>query len=85
MLLTAPSTTPDREKTRTQVGLVVESGDAREVHHMALLIGYGAAAVNPYLAFETIDDMIASGLLEGVTPRQAMRTTSRRPARASSR
>ncbi|WP_329812877.1 glutamate synthase central domain-containing protein, partial [Streptomyces sp. GSL17-113] len=39
-----------REKTRTQVGLVVESGDAREVHHIALLIGYGAAAVNPYLA-----------------------------------
>ena len=41
-----------REKTRTRVGLVVETGEAREVHHMALLIGYGAAAVNPYLAFE---------------------------------
>ena len=53
------------------MGLVVESGDAREVHHMALLIGYGASAVNPYLAFETIDDMIATGALEGVTPRQA--------------
>jgi len=62
-----------REKTRTQVGLVVESGDAREVHHMALLKGFGAAAINPYLAFETIDDMIASGLLTGVTPRQAQR------------
>jgi len=60
-----------RERTRTKVGLVVESGDAREVHHMALLLGYGASAVNPYLAFETIDDMIASGQLEGVTPRQA--------------
>ena len=60
-----------REKARTKVGLVVESGDAREVHHMALLIGFGAAAVNPYLAFDTIDDMIASGQLEGVTPRQA--------------
>ncbi|HLG67325.1 MAG TPA: glutamate synthase large subunit [Acidimicrobiales bacterium] len=60
-----------RERTRTRVGLVVESGDAREVHHMALLIGYGAAAVNPYLAFDTIDDMIASGQLEGVSPRQA--------------
>ena len=48
-----------REKTRTKVGLIVESGDAREVHHMALLLGYGAAAINPYLAFETIDDMIA--------------------------
>jgi glutamate synthase (NADPH) large chain len=62
-----------REKTRTKVGLVVESGDAREVHHMALLLGYGAAAVNPYLAFETIDDMIAVGRLPGVTARQARR------------
>ncbi len=62
-----------REKTRTRVGLVVESGDAREVHHMALLKGFGAAAINPYLAFETIDDMIASGTLTGVTPRQAQR------------
>ncbi|MHB1583126.1 MAG: glutamate synthase large subunit [Acidimicrobiales bacterium] len=60
-----------RERTRTQVGLVVETGDAREVHHMALLMSYGAAAVNPYLALETIDDMIATGQLEGVTPRQA--------------
>jgi glutamate synthase (NADPH/NADH) large chain len=62
-----------RCKTRTQVGLVIETGDAREVHHMALLIGYGAAAVNPYLALDTIDDMIAEGLLEGVSPRQARR------------
>ncbi|HVC70569.1 MAG TPA: glutamate synthase large subunit [Acidimicrobiales bacterium] len=60
-----------REKTRTRVGLVVEAGDAREVHHMALLIGFGASAVNPYLAFETIDDMIATGALEEVTPRRA--------------
>ncbi len=62
-----------RTRMRTRVGLVVESGDAREVHHMALLKGFGAAAINPYLAFETIDDMIASGLLTGVTPRQAQR------------
>jgi glutamate synthase (NADPH/NADH) large chain len=62
-----------REKTRTKVGLVIETGDAREVHHMALLIGFGAAAVNPYLALDTIDDMIAEGLLEGVSPRQARR------------
>jgi glutamate synthase (NADPH/NADH) large chain len=61
-----------REKTRTRVGLVVETGDAREVHHMALLIGYGAAAINPYLAFETIEDMIASGELTGVTPQKAI-------------
>jgi len=60
-----------REKTRTRVGLVVESGDAREVHHIALLIGFGASAVNPYLALETLDDMIATGQLEGFTPRQA--------------
>ena len=51
-----------REKSRTKVGLVVECGDAREVHHMALLLGYGAAAVNPYLAFETIEDLIARRL-----------------------
>jgi glutamate synthase (NADPH/NADH) large chain len=62
-----------REKTRTQVGLVIETGDAREVHHMALLIGFGAAAVNPYMALDTIDDMIAEGQLEGVSPRQARR------------
>ncbi len=62
-----------REKTRTQVGLVVECGDAREVHHMALLLGYGAAAVNPYLAFETIDDLISQEVLTGLTPRQAVR------------
>ncbi len=62
-----------REKTRTKVGLIVETGEAREVHHMALLIGYGAAAINPYLAFESIEDLIARGLLTGVTPRQAVR------------
>ncbi|MCL4449102.1 MAG: glutamate synthase large subunit [Actinobacteria bacterium] len=52
-----------REKLRTKVGLIVECGDAREVHHMALLIGYGAAAVNPYLACDTIRDMVRSGHL----------------------
>jgi glutamate synthase (NADPH) large chain len=50
-----------REQTRTQVALVVESGDCREVHHAACLVGYGAAAVNPYLAFETIEDMVDTG------------------------
>ncbi len=54
-----------RERTRTQVGLVVESGDAREVHHMAMLIGFGAAAINPYMAFESISDMIDRGVLAG--------------------
>ena len=55
-----------REKTRTQVGLVVEAGDAREVHHMCLLLGYGASAINPYMAFETLEDMCARGALDGV-------------------
>ncbi|HEY0486533.1 MAG TPA: glutamate synthase large subunit [Mycobacteriales bacterium] len=62
-----------RERTRTQVGLVVESGDAREVHHVALLLGYGAAAVNPYLAFETIEDMVEAGQLTGIEAGKAVR------------
>jgi glutamate synthase (NADPH) large chain len=62
-----------RERARSKVGLVIETGDAREVHHVALLIGFGAAAVNPYLALDSIDDMIAAGRLEGVAPRQARR------------
>ncbi|MEU4250750.1 glutamate synthase large subunit [Amycolatopsis sp. NPDC026612] len=60
-----------REKTRTQVGLIVEAGDAREVHHIALLIGYGVAAVNPYLAMATVEEMAHQGLIPGVTPKQA--------------
>jgi glutamate synthase (NADPH/NADH) large chain len=65
-----------REKTRTKVGLIVEAGDAREVHHMALLIGYGAGAVNPYLAFESIEDMIREGLHElgSVDPHKAVKS-----------
>ena len=55
-----------REGTRTQVGLVLESGEPREVHHYALLIGYGCGAINPYLAFETLDDMIRQGLLVNI-------------------
>jgi glutamate synthase (ferredoxin) len=55
-----------REGTRTRCALVVESGDAREVHHAALLLGYGAGVVNPYVAFETIDDMIRQGMLAGI-------------------
>jgi glutamate synthase (NADPH/NADH) large chain len=47
-----------REGTRTKCGLLIETGDAREVHHVALLLGYGAGAVNPYLAFETLDDLV---------------------------
>ncbi len=55
-----------REGTRTRVALLVETGEARQVHHMCLLLGFGAAAINPYLVFETIDDMIESGLLPNV-------------------
>jgi glutamate synthase (ferredoxin) len=62
-----------RRGERTRCGLVVEAGDAREVHHMCLLIGYGAGAVNPWVAFETLDDMIAQGLLTGVDHDKAVR------------
>ena len=55
-----------REGKRTQVGLVIESGEPREVHHFALLLGYGAAAINPYLAFETLQDQIESGALTDI-------------------
>ena len=69
-----------REGTRTRVGLVLETGEPREVHHFSLLIGYGAGAVNPYLAFETLDDMIRQNLLTDVDPtRRPPRTTSRPP------
>ncbi len=62
-----------REKTRTQVGLIVEAADAREVHHIALLIGYGAAAVNPYLAMATVEDLAERGLLNGIDAKTATR------------
>ena len=52
-----------RDKTRTQVALIIESGEPREVMHFALLIGYGASAINPYLAFETLHDMKRRGLM----------------------
>jgi glutamate synthase (NADPH/NADH) large chain len=62
-----------REKTRTQVGLIVEAGDVREVHHVALLIGYGAAAVNPYLVMESAEDLVRQGAISGITPEKAVR------------
>ena len=55
-----------REGTRTRVGLVIETGEPREVHHFSLLIGYGVGAINPYLAFETLGDMIRQGLLNNI-------------------
>ncbi|RXK55461.1 glutamate synthase large subunit [Oleiharenicola lentus] len=60
-----------REGLRTRVSLVVETGDAREVHHFSLLIGYGCTAINPYVAFETIDDMIREGMLTGIDHKKA--------------
>jgi len=62
-----------REGTRTRVGLVLESGEPREVHHYSLLIGYGAGAINPYMAFETIDDMIRQGLLPNTDHKTAIK------------
>lgn len=63
-----------RTKQRTQVGLLVEAGDVREVHHVALLIGFGAAAVNPYLAMESVEDLVRAGtFLPGMESEQAIR------------
>ncbi|MFF5636705.1 glutamate synthase large subunit [Streptomyces sp. NPDC012825] len=63
-----------RTKQRTKVGLLIEAGDVREVHHVALLIGYGAAAVNPYLAMESVEDLVRAGtFIEGLEPEQAIR------------
>jgi len=60
-----------REGLRTRISLVLETGEAREVHHFSLLIGYGCSAINPYLAFETIDDMIREDMLVGVDHKTA--------------
>ena len=60
-----------RKGTRTSVSILLESGEPREVHHFAALIGYGASAVNPYLVFESLEEMIGSGLLTGVTYEKA--------------
>jgi glutamate synthase (NADPH/NADH) large chain len=60
-----------RDRTRTHVGLVVEAGDAREVHHMAALLGFGAAAINPYMAFESIEDMCDRGVIADISSDKA--------------
>ena len=64
-----------RKKTRTQVGLVVEAGDVREVHHVAALISYGAAAVNPYLVFESAENLARKEFYVTVPPAQAIANT----------
>jgi glutamate synthase (NADPH) large chain len=61
-----------REGTRTKVGILVESGEPREVHHFALLLGYGASAINPYLAFDSLADLVLQGVLpEEITVEKA--------------
>jgi glutamate synthase (ferredoxin) len=62
-----------RHGTRGRVGLVLESGEPREVHHFALLIGYGCSAINPYLAFESLDEMIRDGLLVNTDHKTAIK------------
>nr|MBW4095680.1 glutamate synthase large subunit [Acidobacteriota bacterium] len=61
-----------RSATRTKIALVVEAGDVREVHHVATLIGYGTAAVNPYLAMESVEELIRNGDVQGVTPAEGV-------------
>ncbi|GAA1988461.1 glutamate synthase large subunit [Microbacterium pumilum] len=62
-----------RNETRMKCGLVVEAGDVREVHHVATLIGYGASAVNPYLAMETVEYLVRAGYITGIPPAKAVR------------
>ncbi|HWN00551.1 MAG TPA: glutamate synthase central domain-containing protein, partial [Streptosporangiaceae bacterium] len=60
-----------KQKSRTRAGLVVEAGDVRECHHVALLVGYGAAAVNPYLAIESVRDLVRRGVIQNVSEKKA--------------
>jgi glutamate synthase (ferredoxin) len=60
-----------RQGTRTKVSLLLESGEPRETHHFAVLLGYGASAINPYLALETLESMCYQGITTGITPEKA--------------
>ena len=62
-----------RESLRTRVSIILESGEPREVHHFALLISYGASAINPWLAFETIAGMISQNMLKETNPKTAIK------------
>ena len=62
-----------RNETRTRVGLAIESGEPREVHHFCLLLGYGAQAINPYMAFESLNDMVREGMLDEMLLRRSRR------------
>jgi glutamate synthase (NADPH/NADH) large chain len=66
-----------RQRNRTQVGLLVEAGDVREVHHVALLVGFGVSAINPYLALETVEDLVRRKVVTGVSPEKAMRNLTK--------
>lgn len=61
-----------RTERRMRVGIIVEAGDVREVHHVATLLGYGASAVNPYLAMESCESMVRSGRIDGITEQEAV-------------
>lgn len=62
-----------RQETRMRVGLVVEAGDVREVHHVATLLGFGASAVNPYLAMESAEYLVRAGYITKITPEKAVK------------
>jgi glutamate synthase (ferredoxin) len=62
-----------RKGTRTQIGLILESGEPREVHHFAALISYGATAINPYLVFDSIEDLITQGVILNLEYKQAVK------------
>lgn len=62
-----------RETTRTQVSLIIESGEPNQIHQFAVLLGYGASAINPYLAFETLDDIINQRLLTDISYKDAVK------------
>jgi glutamate synthase (NADPH/NADH) large chain len=62
-----------RQENRMKVGIIVEAGDVREVHHIALLLGYGASAVNPYLAMETAEELVRNGMIDGLTAEKAVK------------
>jgi glutamate synthase domain-containing protein 2/glutamate synthase domain-containing protein 1/glutamate synthase domain-containing protein 3 len=66
-----------RQGTRTKVGIILESGEPREVHHFAVLLGYGVSAINPYLAFETLDDLINQGLIKNIDHKKAVKNFSK--------
>jgi glutamate synthase (ferredoxin) len=63
-----------RNETRTRLSIVLESGEPREIHHFSMLLGYGVSAINPYLVFEAVDDMIKTGLLAEVSHEKAVAT-----------